>query len=72
MTLNDLSPRRREVALLYAQRLTAAEVAERLGCKPRTVEHHVLEITDKLRKAGMTEGRGGRWLIRRWLALQAA
>lgn len=67
-----LTSRQQQVATLYAERLTAAEIAERLGCKPRTVEHHVLEITLKIRQEGMTEGRGGRWLIRRWLAQQAA
>lgn len=67
-----LTPRQHQVAVLYAERLTAAEIANRIGCKPRTVEHHVLEITDRIRRSGLTEGRGGRWLIRRWLAQQAA
>jgi DNA-binding CsgD family transcriptional regulator len=46
--LSALSPRELEVAQLIEQRLTNREIAEQLVLSPRTVEHHVEHILDKL------------------------
>jgi DNA-binding CsgD family transcriptional regulator/tetratricopeptide (TPR) repeat protein len=43
-----VSPREREVLLALAERLTNAEVAERLGVSERTVESHVSSLLRKL------------------------
>ena len=44
-----LSGREREVLLLIAKGLSAKEVALRTNLSPRTVEHHVENIRNKLR-----------------------
>jgi predicted ATPase/DNA-binding CsgD family transcriptional regulator len=46
--LSDLTRRERDVLALLCQRLTDAEIAERLFISPRTVEHHVSSILAKL------------------------
>ena|SRR5690606_13452014 len=44
-----LSLREREVLVLIARGLSAKEVAQRTNLSPRTVEHHVENIRNKLR-----------------------
>jgi DNA-binding NarL/FixJ family response regulator len=46
--LSALSARELEVAQLVEQRLTNREIAEHLVLSPRTVEHHIEHIFDKL------------------------
>jgi DNA-binding NarL/FixJ family response regulator len=46
--LSALSARELEVAQLVEQRLTNREIAEQLVLSPRTVEHHIEHIFDKL------------------------
>jgi len=46
--LADLSGRELEVARLVAEHLTNREIAERLVLSPKTVEHHLEHIFDKL------------------------
>jgi DNA-binding CsgD family transcriptional regulator len=43
-----LTRREREVLGLLCQRLTDAEIADRLFLSPRTVEHHVSSLLGKL------------------------
>lgn len=50
-----LTRREREVAELAADRLTAAQIAERLGLSPRTVENHLQRVYAKLGVAGRAE-----------------
>ncbi len=61
-----LTPRQAQVLELLAQDLTNAEIAEHLYVSPRTVEHHVSAILDKLGADGRRdavakarEARGG-------------
>ncbi len=44
-----LSSREREVLVFIARGLSAKEVAQRTNLSPRTVEHHVENIRNKLR-----------------------
>lgn len=44
-----LSSREREVLVLIARGLSAKEVAQKTNLSPRTVEHHVENIRNKLR-----------------------
>lgn len=44
-----LSTREQEVLVLIARGLSAKEVAQRTNLSPRTVEHHVENIRNKLR-----------------------
>ena len=44
-----LSEREREVLILIAKGLSAKEVAQKTKLSPRTVEHHVENIRNKLR-----------------------
>jgi DNA-binding CsgD family transcriptional regulator len=44
----DLTRREQEVLALLCQRLTDAEIAERLYLSPRTVSHHVSHVLSKL------------------------
>jgi predicted ATPase/DNA-binding CsgD family transcriptional regulator len=44
----SLSPREQDVLVLLCQRLTDAEIAERLFLSKRTVEHHVSSVLGKL------------------------
>lgn len=44
----DLSPRERQVAALLAQGLSNHEIAQAMFLSPRTVEHHVARVLQKL------------------------
>ncbi len=43
-----LTPRQAEVLGLLAEGLTNAEIASRLTLAPKTIEHHVAAVLDKL------------------------
>lgn len=47
LTLADLTPRQRDVAVLYRQGFSAKYIAERLHLSKRTVETHMWHIYDK-------------------------
>jgi two-component system, NarL family, response regulator NreC len=51
----SLTDREREVALLVGDGLSSADVGERLGISPRTVEVHRGNVLRKLRLSGTTE-----------------
>lgn len=46
--LSSLTPREREVAIALADGLTNKQVAQRLGCSPRTIEVHRARVFSKL------------------------
>src|SRR5947209_7642781 len=48
-TIASLTPREREVFELVVQGLTSAQIGDRLGTSPRTVETHRIRILHKLR-----------------------
>lgn len=72
MTLADLTPRQREVALLVAQGLTRARIAEQLGDSARrrlsirTVDAHIQAIAMRLPDDGLPAMRR----VRRWVNTQ--
>ena len=43
-----LSPREQEVLRLVAQGLTSKQIGQQLFLSPRTVDHHVMSICNKL------------------------
>jgi DNA-directed RNA polymerase specialized sigma24 family protein len=50
MTLADLSPRRREVALLVGLNYTRAQIANELGMKVSTVHSTIQQIAARLER----------------------
>ncbi len=64
MTLQDLSPRRREVALLVGLNYSCREIATELDMSVHTVHSHVQWIAGKIpKKQGVPAMR----LVRRWV-----
>jgi DNA-binding CsgD family transcriptional regulator len=74
MTLSDLTPRQREVALLVAQGLTRARIAQQLShpahnpLSIRTVDAHIQAIAGRLPDDGLPAARR----VRRWASAQIA
>ena len=54
-SLNELTPREREVLRLLAQGLSNRKIAARLSINERTVKYHVSAILAKLEAANRTE-----------------
>lgn len=74
MKLTDLSPRRRQVAELVAQRLSRLEIAQSLHCAESTVDAHIAYLSTRIKDHGFQPqipAKGMR-LIRLWLRAQAA
>lgn len=64
MTLSDLSPRRREVALLVGLNYSCREIADELEMSVHTVHSHVQWVAGKLpKKPGVPAMR----LVRGWV-----
>jgi DNA-binding NarL/FixJ family response regulator len=74
LTLSDLTPRQREVALLVAQGLTRARIAEQLShptqrpLSIRTVDVHIQTIAGRLPNDGLPATRR----VRRWARAQVS
>lgn len=74
MTLSDLTPRQREIALLVAQGLTRARIARQLSqaaqrpLSIRTVDAHIQTIAGRLPDDGLPATRR----VRRWASAQIA
>lgn len=68
VTLNDLTPRQREVALLVAEGLHNKGIGERLGVTDQTVKNHVTAIIGTLATEDLMPAHvNSRVVIARWI-----
>ena len=53
--LTNLTERQKLILKLMADDLTEAEIAQKLGIRPKTLEFHKLLIRQKIREAGASD-----------------